>query len=106
MVGHVLIGIFASLCAGTATGIGAIPIFFRKEISEKFMDVALGFAAGVMLAASAFSLLVPALELETGGIWIVSAGFLSGCLFPNARLHLEILHPRHGENQAIMITPI
>ncbi len=82
MTDYVLIGIFASFCAGTATSLGALPIFFKKEISQRTMDVALGFAAGVMLAASAFSLLVPALDLETGGgVWVVSAGFLSGGLF-------------------------
>ena len=80
MTNYILIGIFASLCAGTATGIGALPIFFKKEMSQRFLDVALGFAAGVMLAASAFSLLVPALELDTGGVWVVSVGFFMGAV--------------------------
>lgn len=47
---------------------------FFARISDRILDVMLGFAAGVMLAASSFSLLVPAIEL--GGVWaaIVSLG--------------------------------
>ena len=37
---------------GIMTGLGAIPIFFTKEIKRSALDVLLGFAAGVMLAAS------------------------------------------------------
>ncbi|MHA1398206.1 MAG: ZIP family metal transporter, partial [Candidatus Heimdallarchaeaceae archaeon] len=59
----ILLGTLASLCAGSATAIGAIPVFFKKDVSDKTLDLLLGFAAGVMLAASAFSLLVPALGL-------------------------------------------
>lgn len=60
----ILIGTGASLFAGLATAFGAIPVFFKKDISDKTLDLLLGFAAGVMLAASAFSLLVPALNLD------------------------------------------
>jgi ZIP family zinc transporter len=81
-------GILGSLLAGTATGLGAIPIFFKKDFSRRTLDLMLGFAAGVMLAASAFSLLVPAFEdpgvVATGwmGVFtIVGAGFLLGAMF-------------------------
>ncbi|MHA1464214.1 MAG: ZIP family metal transporter [Candidatus Heimdallarchaeaceae archaeon] len=80
----ILWGTIASLAAGLATGIGALPVFFLKDISEKALDILLGFAAGVMLAASAFSLLVPALNLppsEGGGVWIVSGGVIVGVVF-------------------------
>ncbi len=80
----ILIGTLASLGAGLATALGALPVFFKKSISDKTLDLLLGFAAGVMLAASAFSLLVPALELDPslgGGVWIVSAGVLAGAVF-------------------------
>lgn len=82
------LGLIASLLAGTATGLGAIPIFFKKEFTRRTLDLMLGFAAGVMLAASAFSLLVPAFEEQlvqnTG--WpavftIVGLGFMLGALF-------------------------
>ncbi|MFW9995112.1 MAG: ZIP family metal transporter [Candidatus Odinarchaeota archaeon] len=77
----IILGTLASLVAGLATSIGAIPILFGREISDFWLDVMLGFAAGVMFAASAFSLLVPALELPTGGVYVVSAGLLAGGVF-------------------------
>jgi|TARA_Y100000817_G_scaffold30662_1_gene21383 ZIP family zinc transporter len=58
----VLIGFIASFFAGIATSVGALPVFFVKKISEKFEDTSLGFAAGVMLAASFFSLIIPGLD--------------------------------------------
>ncbi len=75
----VALGFTASFLAGFATVIGAIPIFFVREVSNKFLDSAMGFSAGVMLAATSFSLLVPALEI--GGISPVVSGFLLGALF-------------------------
>jgi len=76
------IGFLASLVAGLATGAGALPVLFTREVSDRILDVMLGFAAGVMLAATAFSLLLPAIEL--GGIWIAVLGTVIGGLF----LHL------------------
>ena len=63
----------------------AVVFFFRKQVSSNFQRVFLGFAAGVMIAASVWSLLVPAIE-ETeaaGGIgWIPAAGgFALGVAF-------------------------
>ncbi|MEM2451093.1 MAG: ZIP family metal transporter, partial [Nitrososphaerota archaeon] len=59
------LGILASLVVGLATGIGAVPVLFFKNVSHKITDSALGFAGGVMIAASIFSLLIPA--IDTGG---------------------------------------
>jgi ZIP family zinc transporter len=67
------LGIIASLLAGTATGLGAIPLFFKKDFSRRSLDVMLGFAAGVMLAASAFSLLVPSFDHLNTPEWLASA---------------------------------
>ncbi len=58
------LGLTASLVAGLATGAGAIPVLFTKRISDKFLDIMLGFSAGVMLAATSFSLIVPAIDLS------------------------------------------
>ncbi len=85
----VVIGFFASIVAGLATGVGALPALFFKDISDKLFYSLLGGAAGVMLAATAFSLLVPGIEagnqLWPGkGFWVVSAGMLFGAIF----LHL------------------
>ena len=58
----ILLGFLASLAAGLATAIGAVPILFVRRVSETLQDTLLGFAAGVMLAASFFSLIVPGLS--------------------------------------------
>jgi ZIP family zinc transporter len=67
------------------TAVGAAMVFFFKEIDRKIMDGMLGFAAGVMIAASFWSLLNPAIEMvkAKGGIpWGPPLiGFLSGGLF-------------------------
>jgi ZIP family zinc transporter len=52
----------ASLLAGLATGLGALPILMTVRVSAKMQDALLGFGAGVMLSASFFSLILPALE--------------------------------------------
>lgn len=63
----------------------SVVFFFKKEIKENYTKAFLGFAAGVMIAASVWSLIVPSLEQarELGLIeWIPAAiGFLAGGLF-------------------------
>ena len=78
----ILLGFLASLAAGLATGVGALPVLFVKRPSKRYLDLMLGFAAGVMLAATAFSLLIPA--IEDGGAWVAAGGLLLGALI----LHL------------------
>jgi len=67
------------------TALGAGLVFFFKEINRKVLDGMLGFAAGVMIAASFWSLLAPAIEMaESLGhqAWLTAAiGFLSGGAF-------------------------
>ena len=68
------------------TALGAGLVFFFKSINRKVLDGMLGFAAGVMIAASYWSLLAPAIEMaeESGGLpaWIPAAGgFLLGGAF-------------------------
>ncbi len=77
----VTMGVIASLLAGAATGLGAIPVLIGGKPSRRTLDIMLGFAAGVMLAAAAFSLLVPALEHPLGGVWVVALGFALGGFF-------------------------
>lgn len=64
------------------TTLGAASVFFTKEVSKKVLDWMLGFAAGVMIAASYWSLLAPAIEMSRGGnlpMWVPPAiGFLLG----------------------------
>lgn len=61
-------GIAASVFAGVVlTGLGAFPVFFVQRINPAVQNAMLAFAAGVMLAATFFSLLLPALDAaETG----------------------------------------
>ena len=56
-------GALASLLAGLATSLGAIPVLFLRAPSAQQQNLLLGFAAGVMLAASFFSLILPAIEV-------------------------------------------
>jgi len=74
----VWLGSVASLVAGLATGFGALPVLFTKRVSDKLLDVMLGFAAGVMLAATSFSLLVP--SIDVGGPWVAVFGLLLGAV--------------------------
>lgn len=76
-------GLLASTLAGLATGAGALPAFFFKQVSDRLMSTLLGGAAGVMLAATSFSLIVPGIEhgnlLWPGyGVYAVAAGILLG----------------------------
>jgi ZIP family zinc transporter len=82
----VVIGFFASVLAGLATGAGALPALFFKNISNNLFNSLLGAAAGVMLAATAFSLLVPGIAYGNQvwpdkGIYVISLGMLIGAVF-------------------------
>ncbi|QSA97136.1 ZIP family metal transporter [Methylococcus sp. EFPC2] len=79
-------GSLASILAGLATGLGALPALFFKEVNQKTLYIMLGGAAGVMLAATSFSLVVPGIQygnqLWPGkGMLIVAFGMLVGALF-------------------------
>lgn len=79
-----LLGLLASLAAGLATSLGALPVFITRKIHPKAQDGMLGFAAGVMLAATVFSLIIPAIEKGGGGIQGVlaaSVGIIAGGIF-------------------------
>ncbi|MDD7352998.1 MAG: ZIP family metal transporter, partial [Peptoniphilaceae bacterium] len=74
--------ILGCIVPGLMTGIGAIPIFFTKNVSQKALDVLLAAAAGVMLAATCFSLVIPSLEIGNGrrGVLITGLGIFAGAL--------------------------
>ncbi|MDC3417334.1 ZIP family metal transporter [Aquibacillus salsiterrae] len=77
--------LIATLFTWGMTALGATLVFATKSMNQKLMDCMLGFAGGVMIAASFWSLLSPAIELaEKDPIpaWIPAAvGFLLGGLF-------------------------
>jgi zinc transporter, ZIP family len=79
-------GALASILAGLATGLGALPALFFKKVSQRALYTMLGGAAGVMLAATAFSLLVPGIQYGNQiwpgkGIFVVGLGMLLGAGF-------------------------
>ena len=81
----VLQALIATLFTWFVTALGAALVVFFKDIKKGILNAMLGFAAGVMIAASFWSLLSPALEIasaKTSMPWIeVAGGFLSGGLF-------------------------
>jgi ZIP family zinc transporter len=77
--------LFATLFTWGVTALGAALVFTTRKFDQRLMDWLLGFAGGVMIAASYWSLLAPGIELAeeqgTAG-WIPAAiGFLSGGAF-------------------------
>ena len=78
-----IILILGLILPGIMTGIGALPIFLTKNVSQKLLDVMLGFAAGIMLAATAFSLIMPSIEYGGGdfkAVMVTSGGILFGAI--------------------------
>lgn len=81
----VILALIAGLFTWAMTAFGAAVVFLTKEINRKFLDVMLGFAAGVMLAAIYWSMLAPAMKIAiTRGLppWLpATIGFLVGGVF-------------------------
>ncbi|MBQ8284207.1 MAG: ZIP family metal transporter [Clostridia bacterium] len=76
--------LLTALGVGGATVIGAIIGFLFKNISHKFSDIVLSFAAGVMLAAAVVGLILPSLEYgDSWGIVITVAGIFAGAVCLN-----------------------
>lgn len=66
----VLQALGGGLVAAFATGLGAVPILLSQRMQARTQDTLLGFGAGVMLAASAFSLILPGMEAARNqGMW-------------------------------------
>ena len=77
----VLGALVATTFTWLVTAFGAAFVFFFKSLNRTVLDVALGFTGGVMVAASFWSLLNPAIELSDGG-WVPAAvGFMLGAFF-------------------------
>lgn len=77
--------LFATLFTYGLTAAGAGLVFMNREINQRLLDALLGFAAGVMIAASFWSLLAPGIEMaeQMGHIpWLTAAiGFMGGGVF-------------------------
>ena len=96
----VLQAFYGGSVAALATALGTLPVLFSQKLSDRVQDTLLGFGAGVMLAASAFSLVIPGLQAAKasgtfgGSAWaaggIVGSAILLGGL---ALLSMDRLLP-------------
>jgi zinc transporter, ZIP family len=81
----VLQALLATMFTWGVTALGAALVFGTRKVNRKLLDAMLGFAAGVMIAASFWSLLAPAIELSAEGslpMWVPPLiGFLAGGIF-------------------------
>jgi ZIP family zinc transporter len=112
-MGVVLIGTLASVAAAAMTVVGAVPVLFGRGVSPRAQDTLLGFAAGVMLAASFFSLIMPAIGISEdtyGGsiipAAIASLGVLAGVIlvaFGDELIpHSHFVQGRQGPASAVL----
>ena len=88
----VLAALVGGSAAAAATALGTLPAWFARRIEQRTQDTLLGFGAGVMLAASAFSLVLPGIEAareQGAGRWgaglIVGVAILLGAAWIMAR---------------------
>jgi zinc transporter, ZIP family len=83
----VYLGLIGSAIAGLGTGLGALPILFVQRITQHTQGALMGFGAGVMLAATAFSLIIPGIEAasalgsEFAAALMVTIGIVMGGVF-------------------------
>jgi ZIP family zinc transporter len=114
----VIQALFATLFTWGVTALGAAMVFTTRTISRKLLDIMLGFAAGVMIAASYWSLLAPSIELSAQlGIpsylppaigFFLGGGFLFGAdkILPHLHLNLpgdETEGVRTSWNRSILL---
>lgn len=79
---YVIQALLATLFTYFITALGASIVLFFKKINKNFLDAMLGFAAGIMIAASFFSLIAPSIEMATSlkliPFIVVTIGFMGG----------------------------
>jgi len=115
--------LFGTLFTWFMTALGAAIVFSTKNVNQRFMDSMLGFAGGVMIAASYWSLLAPAIDMSKDSphpSWFPAAvGFLLGGLFlwgvdkvlphlhPNAPLSAaEGISPQRSRRSTLLVLAI
>lgn len=100
------LGLLGSLIAGLGTGLGALPMFLIPRLSSRAEDLLLGFSAGIMLAATFFSLIQPGLDAAAAEVpalnpaLLITFGVLLGALvlwlIHNYVPHEHLLMGRQG----------
>ena len=85
MHNYTLLALYATIFTWVLTILGSSMVFFFKKINKNFMDASLGIAAGIMMSASFWSLLNPAIEnsknLNQISWLVVTTGFMLGGIF-------------------------
>jgi ZIP family zinc transporter len=83
-INPILAALYAGLFTWMLTAMGSALVFFFKNSGRAFFDTMLGFTGGVMVAASFWSLLAPAIEMSKGTgfqkVYLVAVGFFFGAL--------------------------
>lgn len=102
----VVLALGATLFTWLMTALGSALVFTTKNVNQKVMDGMLAFAGGVMIAASFWSLLEPAIAMAEEGplpSWFPAAvGFMLGGLFLYAvDKILPHSHPQHGNSDMV-----
>lgn len=69
------------IISALATGVGAIPILFLNNVSSRLKSLLLGYASGIMMAATTFSLIPE--SLKSSNLWVLSFGMLLGTFILN-----------------------
>jgi zinc transporter, ZIP family len=69
------------IISALATGVGAIPILFLNNVSSRLKSLLLGYASGIMMAATTFSLIPE--SLNSSNLWVLSFGMLLGTFILN-----------------------
>lgn len=108
--------LLATIGTALATGVGALPVLLARRIPAQTQDAMLGFGAGVMLAASIFSLIIPALDVteaatgsRTDAATLVAIGVLLGAtvlLFMDRYLPHEHFVKGHAGPQAALVARV
>jgi ZIP family zinc transporter len=84
-INPILAALYATLFTWFLTALGASIVFFFRDMNRKVLDGMLGFTGGVMVAASYWSLLAPAIEMSDGEGFIkvipAAVGFILGAIF-------------------------
>lgn len=104
----VLLALASTCFTWFMTALGAGMVFFFKEINKRVLNMMLGFAAGIMVAASFWSLLEPAIEMAQSAprpAWLVAAiGFVGGagflCLADHVMPHAHFF-AKEGQTEGI-----
>ena len=94
----VLQALYATMFTWSVTALGASLVFFFRRLNKIILDGMLGFAAGVMIAATIWSLIIPAIEiaksLKMNIALMISIGFIAGSLIIFSRKYNKKIYEK------------